>query len=613
MAIERMQKIFITGEKEIAEDVINFLQEKGLIHINEINRNRNLKQEEEEKRKDAVKIIESCKDFEKELNKIEEHSDIPLDIKKIEKRIFNIIKDYKKLEQKRKEIERQKSLYHRYYEIIKSFLPFIEEEKEKELLGIMIPKKEESALRKLIVKLEKEFKFKMLSRDFKEYRGFVFLIDKVDFEKMKQILTQEGFPEIVFPEEIKEMSFKDALTYLKQRIEQIPREIREITEQKFALISQNAGFLRSAIDFLTDLKEYYEVKDRGTVFTEYLFYIEGYIPSEDYSKIKSEFNDKFSGKSIMVEQKLDPHNFEEVPVKLRNKFPFKPFETLLQFFSLPRYGTIDPSPILFIFFPIYFGFMLGDIGYGAIGLLIFAYLFYKFRSPVVRNLSIVFIFCTLWTLVFGFLYGEMFGDFGEKLGLHPYFHRIEEAETLLLIAIIFGMIQVSLGLFLGFVNQFRLKHLKHAFTNLSMLLGLWSILGLAGVFLNVVPKTFGLYFGVSLLLFAILSAVLHGIVAPVEIFSAFAHILSFARLMAIGLSSAIIPVIANSFKDLFPVVIIGIFAMLLFHILALVLGLFDPTIQGLRLQFVEFFTKFYEAGGKEYKPFLKRFKIKKEV
>ncbi len=609
MAIERMQKIFITGEKEIVEDAIRFLQEKGLVHINEINKSRNLEEIEEEKKKSVVKIIESCKDFKKEISKIEEQSDIPLNIDRIEKRILNIVKDYKKLEQKRKEIERQRSLYTRYYEIIKSFLPFIEEEKEGEILGIIVPKKEESVLRKFIVKLEKEFKFKLLSKDFKEYRGFVFLIEKKDFEKMRQILTQEGFPEIVFPEEIKKMSFRDALSYLKKRIEQIPEEIREVMEQKQTLISENGRFIRSAIDFLTDLKEYYEVKDKGTIFTEYLFYIEGYVPFNEYNKIKSEFNEKFSGKSIMIEEKIDPHNFEEVPVKLKNKFPFKSFETLLQFFSLPIYGTIDPSPILFIFFPIYFGFMLGDIGYGAIGLLIFVYLFYKFKSPVIRNLSIVFIFCTLWTLLFGFLYGEMFGDFGEKLGLHPYFHRIEEAETLLLISIIFGMIQVSLGLFLGFINQVRLKHLKHAFTNLSMLFGLWSILGLAGVFLNVIPKSFGLYFGISLLLFAILSAVLHGIIAPVEIFSAFAHILSFARLMAIGLSSAIIPLIANSFKNLFPVVIIGIFAMILFHILALVLGLFDPTIQGLRLQFVEFFTKFYEAGGKEYKPFLKRFKI----
>lgn len=609
MAIERMQKIFITGEKEIAEDVINFLQEKGIVHIKRINEGKNLKEDEEEKRKNVLKLIESCKDIEKNLKNIEEHEQIPFDIEKIEKRILRILKEYKKIVEKRKAIEREASLYQRYHEIIKSFLPFIEESAEKELLGVMIPKKEENNFKKFLRKLEKEFQFKTLSKDFKEYKSFVFLIDKRDLEKLRKILSEEGFPEIVFPEEIKDMSFRRALEYLKERIEKIPREISLIKEQEEKIIADNGKFLKSAIDFLNDLKEYYEVKDRGIIFTEYLFYIEGFLPAKNFEEINSEFNKKFSGKALLLEDELDPHEFEEVPVKLKNQFPFKPFETLLQFFSLPKYGTIDPSPFLFIFFPIYFGFMLGDIAYGTIGLFIFLFLFYRFKNPIVRNLSIVFIFCTLWTIIFGFLYGEMFGDFGEKIGLHPYFHRIEKAETLLLIAILFGILQVSLGLLLGFLNQLRLKHLKPAFTNITMLIGLWSILGLAGVFLNWVPKNLGLYFGISLFIFAILSAVLHGIVAPVEIFSAFAHILSFARLMAIGLSSAIIPVIANSFKNLFPIILIGIFAMMVFHLLALILGLFDPTIQGLRLQFVEFFTKFYEPGGKEYKPFLKRFKI----
>ncbi len=609
MAIERMKKIFIIGEKEIVDELLKFVQEKNIFHVNFINESgKNLNTSEEERRKSVIKLLESCKDFEKKVKNIFEYEKLPEEIEKIERKILNIIKNYKKINEKRKEKEREYSLYERYYEIIEYFLPFLEEKKDKEIFGVMVPKGEEVSLRRIILRIKKEFDFKIISKDFKEYKGYIFIIDKENFDKLREFLTSEGFPEIVFPEEIREMGFKSALNYLKDKLKSIPEDIKSLKDDEEKLILENSKFLKSSIDFLRDLYGYYEVKERGILFTEYLFYIEGYIPFKEYESFKKELDESFPKKVILIEEKLTPHEFEEVPVKLKNKIPFKYFQTLIEFFSLPKYGTIDPSPFLFIFFPIYFGFMLGDIGYGLLFFLLFIFLYHKSKSPLLKNFSIIFIFCNLWTIIFGFIYGEMFGNLGEKIGLHPYFHRIEKPETLLSISIIFGIGEVSLGLFLGFLNKMRLKHLKHALTNLFMLFGLWSLLLLGASFLNLIPKNFTIYLILLFLLFAILSAIFHGVVAPVEIFSSFAHVLSFARLMAIGLSSAIIPIIANSFKDLFPIIIIGIFAMLLFHILAIILGIFDPTIQGLRLQFVEFFTKFYEAGGKEYKPFLKRFK-----
>jgi len=610
MAIERMKKIFIIGEREILEEILKFIQEMGIFHINFTNEGgKNLKKEEEEKRKNIFRILEAAEEFEKKIKNISEYESLPDEIEKIEKRVLNIIKTYKKILEKRKEKEREFSLYERYYDIINSFLPFLEEKEDKEIVGVMIPKGEERELRRILIKLMKEFDFKILSKDFKEYKGYVFLISKKDAENLRKVLVYEGFPEIAFPEEVKEMGFKKAIDYIKEKIKKIPDEIKILKEEENNFLLENGKFLRSSIDFLRDLYEYYEVKERGVLFTEYLFYIEGFIPFNEFKNFKGLFENKFSPKAILLEEKLHPHDFEEVPVKLKNKFPFKYFETLLEFFSLPKYGTIDPSPFLFVFFPIYFGFMLGDIGYSTIFLLFFIFLYFKFNSKIIKNLSTIFIFCNLWGIFFGFLYGEMFGDFGKKIGLHSYFHRIEKAEILLLISIIFGVLEVSIGLFLGFLNKIRRGHLKHSLTNLSMLFGLWSLLLLFASFLNFLPKNLSIYFLFSFFMFAVISAILHGIIAPVEIFSSFAHVLSFSRLMAIGLSSAILPLIANSFKNLFPFIIIGIFAMVTFHFLAIFLGIFDPTIQGLRLQFVEFFTKFYEAGGRKYKPFLKRFKL----
>jgi V/A-type H+-transporting ATPase subunit I len=366
-------------------------------------------------------------------------------------------------------------------------------------------------------------------------------------------------------------------------------------------------FIFSVYFLLQDIRDFLRAKSRGIFVTKYFFYLEGFVPETEIKKLK-EFLKNF--KDVYIREMSPEHGeYERIPVVLKNPSFFKNFEPLIEFFSLPVYRSFDPTPLIGIFFPVYFGFMLGDMGYGLLGSLLFLFLYFKFKDNLfIRRISFVFLMAALSSIFFGFLYMEMFGDVLEKMGFHPIFHRVHSANTYLLIALVFGTIQIIMGLLLGIWNNIRLGHNKHAIGVLTMLLGLLCVLGLAGTSLRVLPSSLGPIFLILLFVFMILSFIFHGPAAPIEIFSAFAHILSFARLMAIGLSSAIIAMIANSFLNLLPSLFIGILAMFLFHILAFVLGLFDPTVQGLRLQFVEFFTKFYSPGGRIYSPFYKRLK-----
>jgi V/A-type H+-transporting ATPase subunit I len=211
-----------------------------------------------------------------------------------------------------------------------------------------------------------------------------------------------------------------------------------------------------------------------------------------------------------------------------------------------------------------------------------------------------------WTILFGLLYGEAFGDLGERFGLHPLLiHRTHDVMPVLMAAIVFGVIQVMLGILLGVYNNFRVGHGKKGIFEILRFLGLLGlILGLFGV-LHKLPAIFAPIGAVTFLISAIGSLVLEGIAAPLEILSAAGNMFSYARLMAIGMSSAILGTIANLLGGMMGVVLLGFIVALFFHTLNFILGLFDPTVQGLRLQFVEFFSKFFMPGGRSYRPFRK--------
>lgn len=623
MATLKMKKVEIVGEKEKLDKFLSKLQELSALHIEDKELDENIefiKPSISEKEREALKKIERAISMIEEIRR--EELIYPHDIEKREfkdiEELLNTLNDiylkYQKIKEEEKKLIEERSLYFSFTKILEVFEELIEKEEIRipenfEIKGLLLPREELILLTRIKENFEKDYgdKVKIFESVIKGNQIAILITFSPEIkDELKERLWREGLPEISLPEDIGKLSFEEMLSFLKNKLEDIPKRLNENELRKKLLIEENLNILFNSFYILQDLKDILRVKEKGVFITRYFFYLEGFLPEKDMESLREIVKEE---NVYLKETNPKKEEYKRVPVILKNPFFFKNFEPFIEFFSLPIYKTYDPTSILAIFFPLYFGFMLGDIGYGLLSLFIFLSFYLKFRSnDFIRRISFAYILASLFTIFFGFLYMEMFGDLLEKMGLKPIFPRVHDANTYLLIAITLGCIQVILGLILGIYNALNLGHRKHAIGVFSMLSGLMSLLLLAGTSLGVLPDYLSSIFLILLFLFMILSFKFHGPAAPIEIFSAFGHILSFARLMAIGLSSAIIAVIANRFLSILPSIIIGILVMFLFHVLAFILGIFDPTIQGLRLQFVEFFTKFYEAGGREYKPLFKRLK-----
>jgi V/A-type H+-transporting ATPase subunit I len=278
----------------------------------------------------------------------------------------------------------------------------------------------------------------------------------------------------------------------------------------------------------------------------------------------------------------------------------------------PTYGTVDPTGLVAISFVIFYGFILGDVGYA---LAIFAFGYFLKRKfghiDIINSVGTVAYWMAASTAVFGVVFGEFFGNFGPNhLGMPVWFHRGEDVTDLMLYAIMFGAIHVPLALVLGIRADFSHHHKEHAIEKLALLLGLIGI-GLmvtnlahfgpfgAVAFRYVAVVCFVLFIG--LLFYA---AGWMALVLMLEVVSLVGNVLSYCRLMALGLAGVLVADLANQLGEGVGL-LIGLPAALLIHTFNICLGLFSPTIHSLRLNYVEFLPKFYRPEGKSYEPFRK--------
>lgn len=340
--------------------------------------------------------------------------------------------------------------------------------------------------------------------------------------------------------------------------------------------------------------------------------LEGWIPNDDLPAFRDRLAKRFSGNievTALGAEKLDPRR---IPTLLKNRKFFKPFEVLLSIFRPPTYGAYDPTVLVAVAFILFYGFILGDVVYGIAVIICARYLGKKWgHIEAVKSASIVGCYMGVSAIVFGVLFGEYAGGLGAQLfHLQPlWFHRERRTSYLLELAILCGVVQVPLGLILGVWENYRHHHTRHAIEKLGMLLSLVAagilIMGVLKVgFFTMVPVTI---VGVTLFLLGVALLVksmgFMSLIGILEILSTVGNVLSYARLMALGIASVAIADIANQSLRLNPFV--GIPLALVIHLFNVGLGMFSPTIHSLRLNWVEFFSKFYTPEGKSYKPFKK--------
>lgn len=345
--------------------------------------------------------------------------------------------------------------------------------------------------------------------------------------------------------------------------------------------------------------------------SEYTFVIMGWIPKKAVKKTRAMLDAAFSGRVIVCELPVTEKEMEGAPVYYDNPAWVRPFEFIMQLVSPPRYREIDPSPILAFFFPLFFGIMVGDIGYGLVILAFALFIRYRYQAiAFAKNLADILVISSIPTIFFGYLFGEFFGDLGETLGwIEPVqlfgitWNRVDAMIPMLVAAITIGVVHVVLGLSIGIRNAIITKKRKHLYEKSGMLLMIAAIIVLVAALAGVVPGV-AIYPAIALIVVALPLILLGaGVFGTIEVMSTVGNILSYARLMAIGMASVILAMVANRLSGAFEFAVIGIIVALLLHALNVVLAMFSPSIHAVRLHLVEFFSKFYEGGGVPYRPF----------
>ena len=370
---------------------------------------------------------------------------------------------------------------------------------------------------------------------------------------------------------------------------------------------------------------------------------------------------------------------DDPPVIQKNSKLVNPFAVLTRAVNQPKYSEFDPTIVLFLTFPLFFGFMIGDIGYGLAYILIGAWMYRKFDSEGISNLGAIIVWMGMWTFLFGILYGEVFGlHFLEWFDMHPVFEKgITEEEwaiSWLIVAVIAGWTHLNIGYLLNFVEEIQLHGAKDAMFEtgswILMLNGLWififSTLGAGskpgflvgeGAYLNEGPLGFGFtgfpeiagWIGVALLLLGVVILLIGPWYELFEFVVPLSHTLSYTRLTAVLLAKAGMALAANllywgAYEDeeggfhfmheynpgsdeihgevIFTGLsnignisfepgplylglegaLLGLPVLIIAHLVVLAVG-GTAAIQAIRLEYFEFFEKFYEGGGKKYEPF----------
>lgn len=362
--------------------------------------------------------------------------------------------------------------------------------------------------------------------------------------------------------------------------------------------------LRQARQSIHDWLRETEAHEKCAV-TPHAFAIEGWIP-EHRTAALVRYLARAGGPAVTVETiGREAWSADDAPVMLSNPRFFRPFEALIALMPLPAYGSIDPTPYVAVLFPMIFGMMLGDVGYGVL-LAMLAFVLHRRSKPgsVQRTLAEVAGPCAAFAIIFGVLFGEYFGDAAHRLfGVQPVlFDRAEAVLAALAVAIGLGVVHVVLGLILGAVSKVRHEPRHAVGKGVSALMVLLVVGALLAAF-EVLPVALFTPAVIALLVaFPVLIAT-EGLIAPVEFLATLGNVLSYARIMAVGTASVMLAVVANQMIGTLGSTAVGLVFALLFHLVNFAIGLFTPAIHALRLHYVEFFGKFYSPGGHPYEPF----------
>ena len=472
---------------------------------------------------------------------------------------------------------------------------------------------------------------------------YVFAVCKSDkIGKCEAILREIGFSR---PKTSYHGIPSEEIESQEKLIEKLDEEIAD-TENEIISYADSRDDIKFMTDYYAMRAEKYNVLSKLSQ-RNHVFVISGYVPKNLANDLSASLEHNYS---VAVEV-MDAE--DDAPILLKNAYVTEPVETVVKTFAMPRKGEIDPTSIMAFFYYVFFGLMLSDAAYGLIMVIGCGLALAKFKNMELgmKKSLRMFMYCGISTTFWGVMFGSYFGDavavvsstfFGHEVTIPPvWFEPVNDPMRMLMFSFLLGIIHLFTGLGVKLYQCIKAKDYMSALTDCIfwyMLVGggivylfhvdmFLSMAGLSTKLPTVWANVAAIIASAGALGIILLSArsgsagkrLAKGAYALYGVTSWLSDILSYSRLLALGLATGVIATVFNKMGSMFGGGIIGaIIFILVFavgHTLNIGVNLLGAYVHTNRLQFVEFFGKFYEGGGREFKPFAantKYYKFKEE-
>ncbi len=412
----------------------------------------------------------------------------------------------------------------------------------------------------------------------------------------------------------------------EKKIKELEKKLNGMEEEMRGLHEKYIHELKAFLEAVKIEREEREIRKKFAS-TEFAYGIRGWCLTENVPLLKKIAEDATEGK-VFVHARKAARNEENVPVYLKNPKWAKPFETFVELFSMPKYNEVNPTTFIGFAFVLFFALMLGDAGYGLVIFLLSITAFIKFKkSRFIREWSFVGIWLGLGNIFTGFLFNSFFGDFIPRFITHAkdglIYHAniagialpidaIHKPVIILGISLILGLAHLNTGLLLAVYQNIKRRNYKpiieEQFAWFSLQIGGGLLIGSSMLELWKLSNTLNII-AIVLTIIGLIFVFKKGPLGFFDITGYLGDWLSYARLTALGLATAGMALAFNIVAQLIPSLVpyIGVvlvpIILVVAHFANLIIQALGAVIHSLRLQYVEFFNRFYDGGGKKFIPF----------
>jgi len=439
---------------------------------------------------------------------------------------------------------------------------------------------------------------------------------KAEESAISSVLSGFGFLPAPVQVTLEEGCAAGRLISLQKDIQQTDNRIEEIRTQAVSM-ADKLPLLELYVDCLTTMQVRRDAA-QDLFYTKNTAMLTGWVPEKMVGKVQAVLDKR--GDAYRFE---DPAEDDDVPVLLVNNAMAAPFEPVVALYSLPAYGTFDPTFVMSFFYIIIFGLMFADVGYGLLLVLAcLAGLRFMHPSGGLKKFLAMFAMCGASMIVMGVLFGGYLGDlpqaiaqnFGgrtEPLDLALWFNPLNDPMTFLVVSIGIGAIH----LFAGLAVQFYILWTCGKKTDAVCDAGSWMLLFIGvGVSFLYMPVGLGLVALGLLMLICTqgrheknpIMKIVKGVMSLYNIVNYVSDLLSYSRILSLGLASAVIASVFNIIGTMAGPSVVGILMLIIVgtigHAMNLAINLLGSFVHTSRLQYIEFFGKFYETGGRPYVP-----------